>query len=255
MNAEWYNAQPKEEVTACNLCYGTRFDGVATQDRYGLPVTAVRCKACGLTFLNPRMTREAYAQFYQNGVYRKLLSKYYGRKIDAESIEEEQRHYAGRVMRILLPFTKARKVGSLLDIGGSTGVVAKSMANWFGIDATVLEPSEEEAQRAKDKGLTVWLGTIEDLEPDGTRFDVILLCQTIDHLLDITGSLRTIRALLEDDGVMFCDVVWNTPIKVDHPYYLDDQSAEDYFRRVGFKVLWCQKDADNVHLNYVLGRG
>jgi len=261
---EWYASQPKEEVKRCNLCGGTRFKPFAREDRYGLPVESVQCKSCRLIFLNPRMTTEAYAEFYRNGTYRELLSEFYGRPFTTQSIEEDQRKYADKVIGLLAPH-QVRLVSwldpfsaglpkRLLDIGGSTGVVAEAVAKQFGLDAIVIEPSEVEAKRAMSRGLRVWSGMIEDFEPDRALFDAILLCQTMDHLLDIMGALRTIRTWLADDGLFFCDLAWNNPIKVDHPYYLDDHTAKDYFRRAGFKALYEGKDADGTHLNYLLGR-
>ena len=34
-----------------------------------------------------------------------------------------------------------------------------------------------------------------------------MLCQTVDHLLDVAGTLRRVRELLTDDGVLFVDIV------------------------------------------------
>ena len=96
----------------------------------------------------------------------------------------------------------------------------------------MLEPSEMEADRAEKRGIRVIRSTIEALEPD-ERFDVVLLCQTIDHLLDVAGSLRKIRGLLNEGGRFFVDAVWNTPIKVDHCFYLDELTAPEYLRRSG----------------------
>lgn len=255
-----YATQPKEFVPCCNLC-GSKGgpDGVLLAekggpDRYGLPLLMAKCQACGLEFLNPRMTPDAYRAFYASGAYRDLLSEFYGRPITAESIEAQQRDYAEKLAGLLGPFFKARRVETLLDVGGSTGVVAARMAKQFDLDCTVLEPSEAEAKRAANRGLVARLGTIEDLEPNGERFDVILLCQTVDHLMDISGSLRTIRALLDDDGVFFVDIVENGPVKVDHPYYLTQHTMADYLRRTGFRVLLSAPDEDGLHYNFVARR-
>lgn len=251
-----YSAAPKEEVKACNLCSGTRFDPLLHEDRYGLPVDSVRCQDCGLAFLNPRMTRDAYRDFYAKGHYRELLSEFYGRRIDAETIKKEQRAYAVKVIRLLEPHLKARRVASLLDVGGSTGVVAEAVATSLGLDvrdAVVLEIAGDELDRAKKRGLRILDGLIEDIEPDGERFDLILLCQTMDHLLDIAGSLRTLRMMLEEDGLLFADIVSGDPIKVDHPYYLGEQTTRDFLKRAGFKVLSSAPDADGKHVNFVCG--
>jgi len=233
-----YLSQPKEELRACPLCGGCEcFTTVGDWDRFGLPVKSVRCRVCDLVFLNPRMTRDAYRVFYANGHYRELLKRQVGWQAEMERLEPFQAGYAKNLIRWLEPHISGRSVETMLDIGGSSGVVAWGVAKAFGCEGAILEPSQDEAQRALARGLRVMLGTIEDYEPDGERFDLVLLCQTIDHLLDISGSLRTIHALLEDDGLFFVDVVTSGVRKIDHPFYLSRETATAFFEGAGFKVL------------------
>lgn len=250
-SATWYAAQPKERIEACNLCGGDTFWVVEREDRYGFAVSLHECMGCSLRFLSPRMTAEAYRDFYRDGYYRKLLSEFYGHPINAETLEDEQRAYAEKLIPLVEPHLNGHAVMTMLDVGGSTGVVAEAVAKHFDLEATVLEPSEDEGKRAQDRGLRLWQGCIEEFEPNGERFDLILLCQTIDHLLNIAGALKTIHALLEDDGLLFVDIAEGGPIKVDHPYCLDHATAADYLTRAGFGVLSRTGDADGVHVNFV----
>ena len=251
--AEWYEAQPKEMLTACNLCGGHRFEPHSDKDRYGLPVSSVRCKGCGLVFINPRMTQEAYTAFYRDGIYRELVSEFTkGEYPDSLAFMEwHQGNYALKVVKHLKGWVNGG-AHTLLDVGGSTGVVAELVARKYDLEGTVLEPSEREAARAEYRGLHVIRSTIESHEP-ADRYDVILLCQTIDHLLDISGALKTIRAMLNPGGRFFVDAVWNTPIKLDHPFYLDDMTAPEYLKRAGFEVLKEYKGPKRQRLNYVCG--
>jgi hypothetical protein len=36
---------------------------------------------------------------------------------------------------------------------------------------------------------------------------VVIICQTVDHLLDVAGTLARVRQLLSDDGLLFIDIV------------------------------------------------
>src|SRR5215471_3678973 len=119
-----YAAQPKQPLTSCNLCGGAAFVVVTHRDRYGYPAQAHACRRCGLVFLNPRMTAEAYGRFY-DGVYRPLVSAFHGRLIDARTIQAEQRDYAVERASFVRPFLAGAHLTSMLDIGGSTGVVAE----------------------------------------------------------------------------------------------------------------------------------
>jgi len=61
-----------EEVPCC-VCDGKKFEILSEKDRYGLYVPVGICKDCGLIQTNPRMTQEAYKQFYELE-YRKLYN-------------------------------------------------------------------------------------------------------------------------------------------------------------------------------------
>ncbi len=256
-----YAAQPKAPVETCNLCGGTRFVVITHRDRYGFPSAASACADCGLVFLNPVMTAGAYGEFY-NGTYRPLVSAYHGRLIDAKSIQDEQRENAKERAQLLAPYIQGAGLRTLLDIGGSTGVVAHHLSQLFGLDATVIDPAPLEVEEARALGLETVTGLVEDYEPDGRRFDMVGLFQTVDHLLDISRTLAIIRGLIEPLGVLFVDIVdfraaylrnWSVEeaVKVDHPYYLTEDTMIAYLRRAGFELLRADYAADHLHISYV----
>src|SRR5258706_532116 len=125
-----YASQPKQAVTACNLCGATEFVVLSHRDRYGYPAQAHACRRCGLVFLNPRMTAESYGRFY-NGTYRPLVSAFHGRLIDAQTIQDEQREYAAERAEFVSSFMAKPGGRTMLDIGGSTGVVAHLRSSGF----------------------------------------------------------------------------------------------------------------------------
>ena len=84
-----YATQSVQPVAECNLCGGERFVVLAHRDRYGYSAQAPACRQCGLVFLNPVMTADAYREFYTR-VYRPLVSAYHGRLIDAKTIQAER---------------------------------------------------------------------------------------------------------------------------------------------------------------------
>ena len=258
-----YAAQPKERVEACNLCGKASYEQFATRDRYGLPVQSVTCLGCGLVFLTPRMTAAAYRDFYRDGDYRALLSEFHGRPVTAETIEADQVGYAERLIKLLEPHVSGQPFTTMLDVGGSTGVVAEAVAQQFGLVATVLEPSDAEGDRAALRGLKIIPGTIEQCTIGTDRYDLVLLCQTVDHLTDIRQALRTIRGLLAEGGLFFVDIVdYRVPlrkvgregaIKVDHPYYLEPWTMDAYLAQAGFERLHSQVASDGMHVDFVCG--
>ena len=232
----FYAAAPTEIVTSCNLCGGNRFALYRLTDRYGLEAPSVQCEGCGLRFLSFRMTPEAYEEFYAGGHYRELLATFYGHPVSAQSIEADQERYAALLSHALDRYVGSVRGGLLLDLGGSTGIVADRLAHDFDLDATVVEASVPEANRARDKGLSVANVRLQDYANGHVKYDLILLCRTVDHLLDIAGDLRRIRGWLAPKGLFFVDFVTKTPPKIDHPYMLSKDTMRRYLEGAGFRV-------------------
>jgi SAM-dependent methyltransferase len=256
-----FAAQPRERLDACNLCGSRRFVTLTHRDRYHYPATASACVRCGLVFLNPRMTAAAYGRFY-DGIYRPLVSAFHGRLIDAQTIQDEQRAYAEDRAGMIRPFLRGAGLRSMLDIGGSTGVVAGHFAQEFNLTGTLIDPAPLEVEQARAFGLETITGLVEEHEFGSTRFDVVIICQTVDHLLDVDGTLRRVRELLTERGYLFIDIVdfraaylrnWSVEdaTKIDHPYYLTQNTMEAYLRRAGFGIEAIDYAADHLHVSYL----
>lgn len=260
-----FAAQPKQQIESCNLCGEREFVVIAHRDRYGYPATADGCRRCGLVFLNPQMTADAYAAFYGH-VYRPLVSAYHGRTIDARSIQDEQREYAAERAQLLAPYLSGRPTGRLLDIGGSTGVVSHAFCRRFDLKGTVIDPSPLEIDEAKALGLETIRGLVEQWDSGDRQFEVVAMCQTVDHLLDIAGTLDAVRRLLTPEGVFFIDIVdfraaylrnWSTEdaVKIDHPYYLTQSTMEAFLSRAGLRPVRVDFATDHLHISYVCRPG
>lgn len=251
--------EPAETVTVCNLCGATRLVELARRDRYGYASVLVACVRCGLAFLSPRPTAGAYAGFYER-TYRPLVSAYHGRRIDAQTVQDEQRAYAAQ-LAVYLDRVLPRPPADVLDVGGSTGVVAAAFAR-EGVRPTVLDPAPAELAVAAAAGMEVVEGFAEDFDPGERRWDLVLLCQTVDHLLDVRATLTAIRGLLAEGGHAFVDVLdvaWvlarrgsiEEAYKVDHPFYLTRATALAYFALAGLEVV-AERMADDGHWGFVL---
>ena len=257
-----YAARELEPVRTCNLCGSVEHVEVSRCDRYGYPAVLRVCARCGLGFLSPRLTAAEYASFYEH-VYRPLVSAYHGRRIDAETVQVEQRAYAAELVDFLrLHVDDATDV---LDVGGSTGIVAGAVRAAFGSVATVLDPARDELAVAAAAGMEVVEGFAEDFRPGTRRWQLVLLCQTIDHLLDVAGTLRALRRLLADGGRAFVDVLdvefmtrrrgsIEGAVKIDHPYYLTRTTARGYFARAGLDVM-AERLSDDGHWGFLLAPG
>jgi SAM-dependent methyltransferase len=192
------------------------------------------------------------------------VSAYHGRLIDASTVQVEQRDYGDE----LAEFLRSRLVAapsSLIDLGGSTGVVADRVRAVFpSVAATVLDPAPDELAVAAANGMATIAGFIEDYDPAGRTWDLVLLCQTIDHVLDATAVMRALREMLGPDGHAFVDVLdvsfmlrrrgaIEGAVKVDHPYYFTRATALGLFSKVGLRVV-DERMSHDGHWGFVLVR-
>jgi 2-polyprenyl-3-methyl-5-hydroxy-6-metoxy-1,4-benzoquinol methylase len=241
-----YAERPKEQRPTCELCGGRTTAEVSRCDRYGFPAVLRVCVCCGLGWLSPRLTRREYDAFYRN-VYRALVSAYHGQRIDALTIQDEQRVYAEELFAFL-QYYLTTEPSTVLDIGGSTGVVSASLHDAYGAHVTVVDPAREELAVAAAAGMETVEGFIEDFDTGQRRWDLVLLCQTIDHLLELRTTIERIRSFLRPGGHAFIDVV-DLPfafrragqvegaVKIDHPYYLTRSTAIALFGLAGLSVV------------------
>jgi 2-polyprenyl-3-methyl-5-hydroxy-6-metoxy-1,4-benzoquinol methylase len=254
-----YDAREKEAVTACNLCGGTDFAALARRDRYGYEATLRMCRRCGLGFLSPRLTADEYGRFYEQ-VYRPLVSDFHGRRIDAETVQDDQRAYAAELVGFLREHL-SRAPRSVLDVGGSTGIVAGAVRDAFGAEATVLDPAPDELEVAAAAAMETIAGFAEDYDPGKRRWELVLLCQTIDHLLDVRSTLEFMRRATADDGHAFVDELdlligarkkgVEGVAKIDHPYYLTHDTAVALFLATGFEPV-AERLSEDGHWGFLL---
>lgn len=257
---------PWVQVTHSEFSPGAPIAIMAQQDRYGIPLRAGICLDSGLIFLVDRLSEEGYAVFYQR-FYRPLVSAFIDQTVEPKSIYQQGLRYGQAVYHSIAPWmpTSSSSVPTLLDVGGSTGHVAQIFAEKGGFAATVLDPAPDELQVAADHGLDVAEGFLEHYDAGGQQFDLVLLCQTIDHLLDLPSALKRIYDLVKPGGLFFVDIVdfdeicfqnasVEAALHLDHCYYLTQETARWLFMSLGWEIVQLDVTIRNRHIGFLLRR-
>lgn len=237
----------REFVAVCNICGSDRNAVVAQPDRYGFPSRTAMCLNCGLFYLVDRFSDADYAAFYCNGTYRRITSLFSGTGQGIGDLQADQAQYANELIGSLAGYVRFAPGVRFLDIGGSTGRVAAEFQNRFGMKGTVIDPAEAEVEAARRLGLNGVVGSVEEWRTD-ERFELILLCRSIEHVQDLRKALERIRELLDPNGLLFCDIVDFTEAcrlvghpeavtKIDHCHWMTQESAPGIFRSVGLEVV------------------
>jgi SAM-dependent methyltransferase len=192
---------------ACPVCTGRRSaprwkvtsdateNGVSPEafrpsaDRYGETVGAVvRCLDCGHSSLAQPPTEEA-------------LAAAYGAAADPVPVDEEegQLETARRALRWISSVVDR---GPLLDIGCWTGsfVAAAQQEGW---PASGIEPSAWAVERARRRGLDVAVGDLTTPGVAAGSLRVVVMCDVIEHLLDVRSTVQIAASLLEPGGALY----------------------------------------------------
>jgi len=156
---------------------------------------AVRCRSCGLVYLNPRPAPDA-------------LSRIYPPTYHAYDFSAERYGLAYRVRRRL----EARRMlqsceglgddARIIDVGCGDGFHLRLLRD-FGRPGWTLEgvdSSDHAVQAGRRAGFTIHHGRVQELTlPEGS-YDLALLIATIEHVDDPPAVLSAVRSLLRPGG-------------------------------------------------------
>ncbi|MBI4356151.1 MAG: class I SAM-dependent methyltransferase [Candidatus Omnitrophica bacterium] len=172
----------------CEVCRGQEW-GTA----FRLPTLTVwRCRRCALL-----RAGDVTPELGSDGAATQHFTAY-----DLETYRAYYQPFREQAFRRLLSEIQAlQPSGRLLDVGCGYGWLLR-VAREAGYDVLGVEPSAEVARSARQEtGLPVVEGALAVLG-DGERFEVITLCNVLEHLPQPRESLRQLTRLLRPDGVL-----------------------------------------------------
>jgi 2-polyprenyl-3-methyl-5-hydroxy-6-metoxy-1,4-benzoquinol methylase len=146
--------------------------------------------------------------------------------------------------------TRAKSGGSLLDVGCATGIFLRSMGSLPGWEVQGVEISPHAAAIARQQGLRVFTGTLEEAHFPAASFDAVTLWDVFEHLHDPASSLTEIRRVLKPDGLLVLRVPnvgsWDARIfgrywagydSPRHLYVFDRRTLAEMLARSGFEIV------------------
>lgn len=189
------------EKINCAICEGSDFELLAEKDRYGLYVSTVICRKCGLLQTNPRMTQESYNKFYDS-LYRKL----YGESDSLDIFFNNQMLHGKEILEYVETKThKEFKNKLVVEIGAGAGGILQAFKNKnnkvFGLDL-----GSEYIKFGVGKGLNLKVGTIKELKELNEKPDLVIYSHVIEHILDPYKELKELRKYLKKDSIVYIEV-------------------------------------------------
>ncbi len=233
---------PETERVPCNLCGGSRSRRVFT--KFGL--TAVRCRSCGLVYVNPRLVeREVLKRYTADYFYEEYLPSFAASREGYDPLIIRAR--AATFVELARVFAGPRK--RLLDIGSGAGFFLKAAeeAGWY---AEGVELSETAAAYARDVvGVRTLAGRVEEASLPSGAYRLVTMLDVLEHLFDPLATLREVHRLLEPGGALIVATPdldslsrrvygrqWSVLTPAEHLYYFTGKTLGQELEEAGFRV-------------------
>lgn len=173
---------------------------------HGLPgaFSVVRCRGCGLMRTDPRPTPQSMAFFYPTD-YGPHQTGMVNTSSQPASLPRRLLRAVGKLIQYnatrVPPVTPRR----MLEVGAATGAFMKLMAQ-AGWEVEGIEISETAAAKAREQGLRVSTGSLEDALPASASYDLIVGWMVLEHLHQPKLALEKLRRALTPDGWLVISV-------------------------------------------------
>ena len=223
------------EQVACAVCGATDAAPLFEKDGFSI----VRCRGCGLVFVNPRLIPAALAALYEGQEI--SPAAYYMR-----TARQDELSFAPRLSLI----ERFRDPGTLLDLGCGPGTFS-AVARSRGWRPVGLDVNPQSVAHCHELGLEAICDVFPSPALAQRRFDVVVMNDFLEHLPDPGAALEAAGALLAPGGVLFVTtpdvgslvarlsgVRWLHLKPNEHLNYFDRVTIDRLLTRTGYRVKY-----------------
>ena len=196
--------------------------------------SVIECETCGFAHVNPLPTQLELDTFYSNRFYQDVKTSYF------ENYERDHDwwvlNYNWLLDDLAELYGKSSLKGlKLLDVGSGPGLFLKAAAD-KGMEVLGVEPSSDAYNYSKrTHNVNVQKVTMENLDPQTGKFDIINASLVLEHILDPLDFITKSAELLKEGGLL-CIIVPN-----------DFNPVQEMNIKLGRKQWWV---SPFEHLNY-----
>ena len=223
----------------------------------------MRCRRCGLAFLNPRPSAEELSRYYESDYYESDDPLAHGYE-DYEALAPALEHMAAQKVALV----RSRLTGGkLLDVGAGFGHFVQA-ARRAGFDANGIEVSPVGARFARERlDAPVTQGTLDSVDAPPGAFDAITLWDVLEHVHSARTALDQVGGLLRPGGYVFLTVPdadgllarlmgpkWFGYQKIDHTYYFTPRTIRKLLSASGFSDVECRMGSWSCSVEYIARR-
>lgn len=191
---------------------------------FGIPgvFRIVRCRECGLIFINPQVELEVLKDYYPSEYYnprltsyreyswlkKKVMEDHYGYK--SSSNYSKKLGFLRKIgsfplkywYRDTIPFIE---YGRLLDVGCGNGTELYKLKK-MGWETYGVEMGEEASNRAQLEGLSVFTGNLFEASFPDQFFHVVRMSFVLEHLPNPKETLMEVKRILQPHGRVYISI-------------------------------------------------
>lgn len=197
----------------------------------------VKCKKCGLIYLNPRLTKASALKLYSKAYFNNEI------QTNRAVIPKNQ---VKRLVYILRKLTLAPG-DKILEIGCGLGFFLK-LATDHGLKAQGVEISSFAATYGRQNfNVNIYNGELDGFQCEDRSFSAIVMFDLLSHLYNPRVFLKRIYRLLKEDGFLvmrvgdktgffekFNQKRWSAP---EHVYHFTYRTLSRILKESGFSVI------------------
>jgi 2-polyprenyl-3-methyl-5-hydroxy-6-metoxy-1,4-benzoquinol methylase len=203
----------------------------------------VKCKHCGLIFVNPRISQEVNDNYYRFEIEgdHKFIDHHF---IDTA---QTQTPYWTRILRLI---NQQKKQGKLLDIGSGNGAfLVQARLAGFDVEGQDISPYFLNYCK-KTYGLKIHEGELSSLHLPSNCFDIVTLFDVIEHHRQPQDLLQEVRRILKPDGIIVISThdignffarlygkKWRMIYPIGHLIYYTKQTLANSLKQSGFQIV------------------
>ncbi len=213
----------------------------------------VKCKNCGLIYINPRLKPGKIISGYSEAVDEVYVSQSEGRM-------QSFRHVVDKITK------EFGRKGKFLDVGCAAGFLLAA-AKEKGWDVHGVEPSKWlGSYGSKRFGIDIDAGTLEEQKYAAKSFDVVCMFDVLEHVPDPAATLLECKRILKDDGMLVVNYPnigslwaraagkkWWFLLSV-HLTYFTPKTIKKMLEKTGFAETSASRYYGKLSIGYLVGR-
>ncbi len=164
------------------------------------------CERCTVLFQHPIFDQSEYKKFYE-GVQRSDETGYQSGAVPQKHLEKKRRDTEFKWQQLKLLDVPGMLPGRrVYEIGAAEGTLLASFRD-RGYTVAGIEPLAPYAAYAREQlKLDVATGYFDDSVAAGEKADLVILDNVLEHLLSPFRTLRTVRRMMNDNGILYVGV-------------------------------------------------